>query len=134
MTLGAILVFAVATWLMWEHARRKVHTAAAVGLFVPLIILVFATSFGSVSRVVKFFYRVIGSAMVLAGLLFWYDRINWKSAYATLIVETVLVACFAAFWLVEYLRFAALLRAGGSDVVEVTGGVAVVPPEPPIDP
>ncbi len=123
-TFAGVVLLAGLTWLCWnEHlgsllpGRRSVHTAAAIGFFVPLIALVFLTvaSVGRrppdrVTGLYRPLYFAIGILMTLAGLFLLLDKMFFKLdemkdwPYSVLIVESVLVACFAAFWLAEYLR------------------------------
>jgi len=107
MTMGAIVVLAVALWGIWSWEPRKVHVVAAIGFFLPLIVLVFATAATkTVPAPIRRIDWVIGSVMVISAVWYFLDRKFWKTEYATLVVETALVACFAVFWLVEYLRVA----------------------------
>lgn len=111
MAVGAVLLLALGTWLVWEIWPRKVHVVAAIGFFVPLIILVFATAWSdAVTPRVKRAYLSIGCLMVAAAIWYFVDRSSGRWEYATFFVETVLIGCFGAFWLTEYLRIAARTR------------------------
>jgi hypothetical protein len=106
LTVALIVGLAVGTWMLWSQAPRKVHSAAAFGFFIPLIVLILAKARdASVGPALRMTYRSIGVLMVAAGLWYWFDRTGggrWE--YATLVVECVLIVCFALFWLLEYLR------------------------------
>jgi hypothetical protein len=112
MTVVAIIGLAGLTWLMWEHGRRKIHVVAAIGFFLPLIVLIFAKATSGVVGVkLRRTYLAIGVVMVVSALAYWIDRGSGGSRYATLIVEVTLIVCFAVYWLLEYIRIAPRSRA-----------------------
>lgn len=108
--LTVVLIFglAIGTLLLWRAEPRKVHAAAAIGFFLPLIILVLIKAFTmSVGSRLRRVYGLLALLMVASGVWYFIDRIgdrHWE--YATLVVEVVLIACFAVFWLLEYVRIA----------------------------
>jgi len=145
-TFASVCVLAGLTWLCWnEHlgwllpGRRSVHTLAAIGFFVPLIALVFLTARSSgrkpperVTGPYKPFYYALSALMFVAGLFLLLDKTvieleeehDWP--YSVFIVEAVLIACFAAFWLAEFLRVQKLATTcPQQDVRPLTDGAAV---------
>jgi hypothetical protein len=105
-TIFAIVVFGALTWVVWNNAPRKVHVIAAFGLFAPLIVLVFAKA--TAANQLKLWHRrayaLMGSSMLIAAIFYVGDRLGPRWNYATLFVEVMLIALFAGFWLLEYLR------------------------------
>ena len=65
--MAAIVVLALALWGVWSWDPRKVHVVAAIGFFLPLIVLVFATAaHQDGARPISPVYWVVGSVMVLS--------------------------------------------------------------------
>jgi hypothetical protein len=107
LTMLAVAALAGATWAMWEWDRRKIHVVAAIGFFLPLIVLIFVKAMmrGASARL-RTTYISIGLAMVVAAIWYFIDRKTSQWDYATLFVEVTLIVCFAVFWLIEYIRIA----------------------------
>jgi hypothetical protein len=107
--LGAmvLLLLGTAAFAWWDDFDTNAHGVAAVAMFAFLAAAVAGAAWHlrdrPTDRVYFWIYTTIAVLMVAAALLLFAVRSDW--AHATLIVETIEIALFGAFWLAQTAQY-----------------------------